>query len=968
MIFVSGGEAQEGLHVYFLVSFTFYRSRSVASVQYWISMSSEYGYCSGHDVTNLVLPSLHKVSTLPPGSQIPVAPTPSIKSKSVMRRLLLLLSLLSPTLGAEKPPPFFLQDPQDSLCLAGNSFGRCSLDTLWFVTGSPGAYQVHAYEQEDQCLATRECDNDTSDLLVAPCDYCGAANWNILGDADSGYVLVRSETACLTRNSEKNNDDKSIARMMPCQDTTMAYTPLTLQFASPAELKTMSSPGARVVAAAAAGDLEGLQTLVQDDNKVLHERDWDDLTALIAAASGGHLKIVQYLVASGLDVNAHDKDGITALHEASVLGHLDICKYLLEQGATLEQTSQTGVTALWLASSSGQTKTMEFLLEQGADASIERQNGVTALHTAAVGGHTDSISLLLQHKATPQALDKDGLTPLINAAEKGSTESLQLLLQAVPEDERVDYVNTISTTGFTALIIASAHGHADAVQYLMDQGANVDVRAGENDVTALMYAAASDHVNVVKALLTQASVDVQHSNGGTALLEAATGGARTCLQALVDAGAAPDAMDQDGVTPLMAIASQGNLQGQEVILKALQAKFSAEQVKEHINQLSFSGGSSVMFAAAGGHTDCAKRLVELGANVHDIAQATPEYLTKIRAQEAEGIFIEDEPHVDGVTALHVAAQGGFMDMVKQLLEWKVEVTVYDEDKRSALTMALKNNHADVAQVLVQAGADPDTPMRDDDNVEHNALFQSIVEEQTDLAATLLEKGANIYYLDDKRVSTLLQACHKGYTNLVELMLKMYVSTPPPEDMQNYLDLMSAEGVTPILAAASEGHDEVVTLLLQAGASANLPDEDETTPLMAASARGHVQVVQALLSVGGASINTQNKDGHTALMFAYHGKNQIETLWQRYLDFAQGSEEQQKEAEVSGTGPILSEALDNHLKLVELLLKQGADPHIKDKEGNKAKDFDYSKETDPTVPDVKPFVPKGEAEDQAKKEL
>jgi hypothetical protein len=40
------------------------------------------------------------------------------------------------------PPPFFLQDPADSLCLAGESFKRCSIDTLFYVVGAPGTYTL----------------------------------------------------------------------------------------------------------------------------------------------------------------------------------------------------------------------------------------------------------------------------------------------------------------------------------------------------------------------------------------------------------------------------------------------------------------------------------------------------------------------------------------------------------------------------------------------------------------------------------------------------------------------------------------------------------------------------------------------------------------------------------------------------------------------------------------------------------
>ena len=35
-------------------------------------------------------------------------------------------------------PPFFLIDTSDQLCLSGEEFKRCSIDTLFFVVGSPG--------------------------------------------------------------------------------------------------------------------------------------------------------------------------------------------------------------------------------------------------------------------------------------------------------------------------------------------------------------------------------------------------------------------------------------------------------------------------------------------------------------------------------------------------------------------------------------------------------------------------------------------------------------------------------------------------------------------------------------------------------------------------------------------------------------------------------------------------------------
>jgi hypothetical protein len=57
--------------------------------------------------------------------------------------LSLVASVASSAATEDGPPPFFLQDPSDSLCLAEEEFKRCSIDTLFYVVGDPGSYQIH---------------------------------------------------------------------------------------------------------------------------------------------------------------------------------------------------------------------------------------------------------------------------------------------------------------------------------------------------------------------------------------------------------------------------------------------------------------------------------------------------------------------------------------------------------------------------------------------------------------------------------------------------------------------------------------------------------------------------------------------------------------------------------------------------------------------------------------------------------
>merc|ERR1711893_113529 len=106
----------------------------------------------------------------------------------------------------------------------------------------------------------------------------------------------------------------------------------------------------------------------------------------------------------------------------------------------------------------------------------------------------------------------------------------------------------------------------------------------------------------------------------------------------------------------------------------------------------------------------------------------------------------------------------------------------------------------------------------------------------------------------------------------------------------------------------------------------------------------------------------------ALMFAYNGKNQVETLWERYTQFVKESEVESSDKEVDDgdTGKIIRDALDKHNKMVELLIKNGADESIKDKEGHAAKDFDFHPDTDSEV--LMQEEKAGKKRDESKNEL
>jgi len=144
-----------------------------------------------------------------------------------------------------------------------------------------------------------------------------------------------------------------------------------------------------------------------------------------------------------------------------------------------------------------------------------------------------------------------------------------------------------------------------------------------------------------------------------------------------------------------------------------------------------------------------------------------------------------------------------------------------------------------------------------------------------------------------------------------------------------------EGITALIAASSEGHFEIVSILLtKAQAEVNAQDKDGTTALMAAAVRGHAEVVEILLTAG-ADVNMQNMDGHTALMFAYNGRNQVASLLDKYSEYMKGDSK-----DADNSTQVIQKALETHSGIVDMLVKGGADANIKDKKGNLAVDFDY----------------------------
>ncbi|XP_008275253.1 histone-lysine N-methyltransferase EHMT1-like isoform X3 [Stegastes partitus] len=133
--------------------------------------------------------------------------------------------------------------------------------------------------------------------------------------------------------------------------------------------------------------------------------------------------------------------------------------------------------------------------------------------------------------------------------------------------------------------------------------------------------------------------------------------------------------------------------------------------------------------------------------------------------------------------------------------------------------------------------------------------------------------------------------------------------------------------TPLHGAASEGHQEICHMLIQAGANLDIFDEEQRTPLMAACENNHLDTVKYLLRAGAA---TSHKDimGFTCLHLAaklghYDIVSHLLSKTSKYINCQDDG----------GWTPITWAIEYKHKELVHLLLARGADVNIRDKEEN-----------------------------------
>ena len=150
------------------------------------------------------------------------------------------------------------------------------------------------------------------------------------------------------------------------------------------------------------------------------------LSPLQEAARHGQSETVKLLLAHGAKVDEGLDAGWSALLYAAQGGDLGMLQVLVAGGANVNAKGAFGQTALILAAAApGRTdETIRFLLDKGAEPNARTREGYTALMNAAHMGQAATVKLLLERGADPNARNNADKTALMLASNSATRELL----------------------------------------------------------------------------------------------------------------------------------------------------------------------------------------------------------------------------------------------------------------------------------------------------------------------------------------------------------------------------------------------------------------------------------------------------------------------------------------------------------------------------------------------------------------
>lgn len=222
------------------------------------------------------------------------------------------------------------------------------------------------------------------------------------------------------------------------------------------------------------------------------------------------------------------------------------------------------------------------------------------------------------------------------------------------------------------------------------------------------------------------------------------------------------------------------------------------------------------------------------------------------------------------------------------------------DEKALLTAIARNN-----KPIIRALLDHDASI----NRNGKSLHQAVIYSDMEVFKLLLDRGADVTYVEPNGSSILTAAAGMGKLDVVKLLVTNGADV-------NQLD---GRGESALFRAAQSGHAEVVSFLLQSGANKSLANTNGRTALYTALYGGYTQVVDLLYE--GSRLDVNKPLDQDALRYA------IMNGQSHYLEYLLINSRIDNKTDALQSELLHMSAMTGNIAISTLLIRGGAVPTI-----------------------------------------
>jgi ankyrin repeat protein len=351
------------------------------------------------------------------------------------------------------------------------------------------------------------------------------------------------------------------------------------------------------------------------------------------------------------------------------------------------------------AASLGDTKTIQMLLESKADINYQQeQNGYTALMAASLNGYILAVNELLKNNADPNLEDHHGETALFIAAYHHCKQITKLLL------EKKVNVNHQNRYGFTALHWAACGNDREIVETLLDNKADITLR-DTRGFTAQQFV--YHHADISEILNNNKKEKKEQDNLiSNEILQLIEHLEYWCIthrdefKKNSELSEVVEHFKKDIIISQLSSQSEIQLEKIKTKLSAFLELFHNETIMIEERITIFSHLNAALNTMTSKNTALAELLSEIYFDFFEKS-----IISKNSDKLKSLIHIGWLNNFRKSSLLYLAAETGFTDGVKILLE-KKEINInHIQEGRTPISIAVENNHSEIVYILRNKGAD-----------------------------------------------------------------------------------------------------------------------------------------------------------------------------------------------------------------------------------------------------------------------